>query len=142
MVATKILDAVARIPENDGEDDAARKAYLQVFLKDHEGNTQTWIELPEDQWPNWWKGKFRRPCVRLLRNAYGHKLAGLYWERHCDTQLCKCGFVRLQGWECMCAHVEKQLLLSVYVDDLKLAGKKANIKPIWDQIGQHLRFLV
>ena len=35
------------------------------------------------------------------------------------------------GRECLFVHREKGLFLSVYVDDLKLAGKKQNIDPMW-----------
>ena len=32
----------------------------------------------------------------------------------------------------------KQLSLSVYVDDLKMAGPKANLSPMWKEIGKHI----
>ena len=42
------------------------------------------------------------------------------------------------GWEkipklgeCLFVHREKGLFLSVYVDDIKLAGKKQNLDPMW-----------
>ena len=37
----------------------------------------------------------------------------------------------ISNWECLFAHREKGLFLSVYVDDIKLAGKKQNIDPMW-----------
>ena len=37
---------------------------------------------------------------------------------------------RFPNWECLFVHREKGLFLSVYVDDIKLAGKKQNINPI------------
>ena len=30
------------------------------------------------------------------------------------------------------------MLLSVYVDDLKMAGKKENMKPMWDAMREHM----
>ena len=139
MVSTKTQDACARLPGNDGEDADAYKAYLQAFVADHEGNTETWIELPEYRWPKEWKGKYRRPMVRLLRNLYGSKLAGLFWERHCHNSIMKCGFSKVQGWECMYIHHAKQLCLSVYVDDLKMTGKAENIAPMWKEISKYLK---
>ena len=68
MVSTKIQDACARLPGNDGQDADAYKAYLQALMADHEGDTETWIKLPEDRWPKHWHGKFCLPMVRLLRN--------------------------------------------------------------------------
>ncbi len=90
------------------------KLIHKPFLSELEGNTETWVEIPEDQWPQWWRGKFKRPCVRLLRNLYGHPLAGLFWEKHCNKAIQACGFTPVQGWEC---HHQLKVLLSVYVDD-------------------------
>ena len=33
--------------------------------------------------------------------------------------------------ECLFVHRQEGLFLSVYVDDIKLAGKKQNIDPMW-----------
>ena len=83
MICAKFLDAVARIEGYDGRDSDAQKAYTQAKMASFEGNTETWIDLPVDQWPDEWKKKgYRRPIVRLIRNLYGHPLAGLYWEKH------------------------------------------------------------
>ena len=38
-------------------------------------------------------------------------------------------------------HREKQLFLSVYVDDLRMAGKQGNIKPMWDEIKKLMNLL-
>ena len=37
---------------------------------------------------------------------------------------------KFQIWECLFVHREKRLFLSVYVDDILLAGKKQNIDPM------------
>ena len=37
---------------------------------------------------------------------------------------------KVLNWECLFVHHEKGLFLSVYVDDIKLAGKKQNIDPM------------
>ena len=54
MVAAKLVDAMARLPGFIGGNADARKAYTQALLKDHEGNTETWIEIEESQWPASW----------------------------------------------------------------------------------------
>ena len=49
--------------------------------------------------------------------------------------------VRLGGvpnWDCLFVHREKGLFLSVYVDDIKFAGKKQNINPTWKILMQDL----
>ena len=101
MICAKCMDAVACSPGCSGQDADACKAYTQALLKDFEGNTETWIELPVELWPSWWKDKLSRPCVRLLRNLYGHPLAGLFWEKYCHKAIISCGFKPVQGWECM-----------------------------------------
>ena len=121
---------------DDGEDSDARKAYTQALLSEFEGDTETWIEIPPELWPPWWKSKFRRPCVRLLRNLYGHPLAGLFWEKHCEKSILSCGFQKIQGWECMYAHPKHQAFLSVYVDDFKMAGPAGNLPAAWASIAQ------
>ena len=74
----------------------------------------------------------------LRLNLYGHPLAGLYWERHCEKALYACGFKPARGWECLYIHETKQLLCSVYVDDFKMAGKAENLAPMWKAIGKYL----
>ena len=71
------------------------------------------------------------PVVHLERNLYGHPLAGLLWERQFEKILLKHGWEKIPNWECLFVHREKGLFLSVYVDDIKLAGKKQNINPMW-----------
>ena len=39
--------------------------------------------------------------------------------------------MKVSNRECLFVHREKELFLSVYVDDIKLAGKKQNMDPMW-----------
>ena len=71
------------------------------------------------------------PVVPLDRNMHGHPLAGLLWERQFEKILLKYGWENVSNWECLFVHREKGLFLSVYVDDINLAGKKQNIDPMW-----------
>ena len=71
------------------------------------------------------------PVLPLERNLFGHSLAGLLWERQLEKILLKYGWVKVSNWECLFVHREEGLFLSVYVDDIKLAGKKQNIDPMW-----------
>ena len=54
---------------------------------------------------------------------------GLLWERQFEKILLKTRLGKFPNWECLFFNREKGLLLSVYVDDTKLAGKKQNINP-------------
>ena len=71
------------------------------------------------------------PVVPLERNLYGHPLARLLSERQFEKILSQHGLEKVSTWECVFVRREKRLFLSVYVDDIKLAGKKQNIDPMW-----------
>ena len=58
-------------------------------------------------------------------------LAGLLWEKQFEKILLQHGWEKVSNWECLIVHREKRWFLSVYVDDIKLAGKKQNINPMW-----------
>ena len=65
-------------------------------------------------------------------------LAGLLWERQFEKVLLKYGWEKIPNWECLFVHREKKLFLSVYVDDIKLAGKKQNIDPMWKVLNKEV----
>ena len=89
-----------------------------------------WIRLPQHKWPKSWSS-MEDPVVPLERNLYGHPLAGLLWERQFEKILFQHGWEKeVSSWECLFLHREKGLFLSVYVDDIKLAGKKQNLVPM------------
>ena len=89
-----------------------------------------WIRLLRHKWPKSWSS-IENPVVPLERNLYGHPLAGLLCERQFEKILLKYGWEKVSNWECLFAHREKGSFLSVHVDDIKLAGKKQNIDPMW-----------
>ena len=78
------------------------------------------------------------PVVPLERNLCGHPLAGLLWERHFEKILLKHGWEKIPNWECLFVHREKGLFLSVYVDDINLAGKKQNIDAMWEVLNKEV----
>ena len=43
----------------------------------------------------------------------------------------KNGWEKVPNWECLFVNLEKRLFLSVYVDEIKLAGKTENTEPTW-----------
>ena len=45
---------------------------------------------------------------------------------------------KVPNWECFFVHREKRLFLSVYVDDIKLAGKKQHIDPMWKVLNKEV----
>ena len=103
-----------------------------------------WIRLPRHIWPKSWSN-MEDPVVPLERNLYGHPLAGLLWERQFEKILFQHGWEKVSNWECLPVHRQKGLFLSGYVDDIKLAGKKQNIDPMWKKSiweNQHLSLIM
>ena len=69
-------------------------------------------------------GNIEDPVVPLERSFWGHPLAGLLWERQFGEVLLELGWEEVPTWECLFVHIRKGPFLSVYVDDIKMAGKK------------------
>ena len=90
-----------------------------------------WIRLPRHKWPKSWFS-MEDPVVLLERNFFGHPLAGLLWERQFEKVVLEHGWDKVLNWECLFLNRAKGLFLSVYVDDIKLAGKTENIEPTWE----------
>ena len=145
MTAAKIMDIISRLPGCDGQAADAVSAYTQVKMEDAHKLLKVpksecpdiWIRLPRHKWPKSWSS-MEDPVVPLERNLYGHPLAGLLWERQFEKVLLKHGWEKIPNWECLFVHREKGLFLSVYVDDIKLAGKKHHIDPMWKVLNKEV----
>ena len=98
-----------------------------------------WIRLPRHKWQKSWSS-MKDPVVPLERNLYGHPLAGLLWERQIEKILLKYSWEKVSIWECLFVHREKGLFLSVYVNNIKFAGKKQNIDPMWKVLNKEVDF--
>ena len=61
-----------------------------------------------------------------------------YGKGKFEKILLKYGWEKVSDWECLSVHREKGLFFSVYVDDIKLAGKKPNIKPMWNVLNKEV----
>ena len=70
----------------------------------------------------------------LERNLYGHPLVGLQWERQFEEALSELGWEKIPNWECMFGHRKQGLFLSVYVDDIKMAGQKQSMASMWKKL--------
>ena len=106
MGGAKMIDAIARMPGMSGENSDAVAAYTQVPLDEAwkmMGNNPdefpvTYISLPRNRRPRDWDQKFNDPVVVLDLNLYGHPLAGLIWELHCEKIVRTLGFQRVPSW--------------------------------------------
>ena len=50
----------------------------------------------------------------------------------------KHGWEKILNCECLLVHREKELFLSVYVDDIQMAGKKQNLDPMWKPLNKEV----
>ena len=145
MTAAKIMDITSRLPGCNGQAADAVSAYTQVKMEDahkllkipESECPDIWIRLPRHQWPKS-RSSMENPVVPLERNLYGHPLAGLLCERQFEKILLKHGWEKIPNCECLFVHSEKGLFLSVYVDDIKLAGKKQNLDPMWKLLNKEV----
>ena len=114
----------------------AVRAYIQAELK----GPRFFVELPPEAWPSWVNlQKYRRPVVRLRKALYGHPDSGTMWEQHCDKAVKEVGFVAVgPEWPSTYYHKEMELLLVVYVDDLKMAGPESKMKLGWQKLRSKL----
>ena len=68
----------------------------------------------------------------------GHPLAGLLWVKQCEEVLLELGWEKVPNWECLFVHPKQGLFSSVYVDDIRMAGKKQNKAPVWKKLMKHV----
>ena len=145
MTAAKVMDIISRLPGCAGQAADAVSAYTQVKMEDapkllkipKSECPDIYIRLPRHKWPKSWSS-MEDPVVPLERNLYGHPLAGQMWELQFEKVLLKYGWEKVSNWECLFAHRENGLFLSEYVDDIKLAGKKQNINPMWHVLNKEV----
>ena len=139
------MDIISRLPGCAGQAADAVSACTHVKMEDAHKLLKIqksecpdiWIRLPRHKWTKSWSS-MEDPFVPLERNLFGHPLAGLLWERQFEKILFKYGWEKVSNWECSIVHREKGLFLSVYVDDIKLAGKKQNIDPMWKVLNKEV----
>ena len=51
-------------------------------------------------------------------------------------RLIRAGFSPVAEWPSLYFHARLRLLLAVYVDDFKMAGKAESIAPMWEKVGK------
>ena len=77
---------------------------------------ENWIRLPKHTWPKSWSS-MEDQVVPLERKQFEKVL----WEH---------GWEKVLNWECLFVNRARGLFLSVFVDDIKMAGKR-NLGPTW-----------
>ena len=74
------------------------------------------------------------PVCPLILALYGHPDAGTCWEKHCDQGLQKAGFLPIPNWSGCYRHTKLRAVLTVYVDDFKLAVREKDADEVWKAI--------
>ena len=123
--------AYGSLPGNRCTAADAVKAYIQAMLK---SKYRTWIELPPELRPEWWRNRFVRPVVLLVKALYGHPDAGGLWEQHLKEILHGMKGVEVQEFPGNYWFEDSRLLLSTYVDDLTLAGPAEQHDAFWQKL--------
>ena len=135
MMAAKSADAWSCMPGHDCQQADAEQAYTQALFV---GETATYVRLPNNCLPKWWKEEYPDlvdPVCRLHKALYGHPDAGGFWERHCTGMLKECGFELIdENWRSCYWNQELGLYLVVYVDDFSMCGKEENLEEGWRRI--------
>ena len=62
----------------------------------------------------------------------------ILWQDCNEKILLKHGWEKVSNWECLFVYREKGLFLSVYVDDIKLDGKKQNVDLMWKVLNKEV----
>ena len=147
MTASKVMDVIARPPDCDGQGADAVSPKTQVKMKDTprllripmSECTDIWIRLPRHTWLRTWMN-IEDAAVPHERNLYGHPLAGLLCKGHYEGVLLKLEWEKVQNWACLFVHRIHGLFLSVSVDDIKMAGNKQNMAPMWKKLMKKVGF--
>ena len=60
---------------------------------------------------------------------YGHPDSVSFWEDKCKKEVCEVGYHSLGSeWPSVFYHKELKLVLTIYVDDIQLAGPEENLE--------------
>ena len=128
-----------RSDASSNANESTRKRWRELYMKIMKTTPDTWIRLPKHKWPKSWSSMGDR-VVPSERNLYGHPLAGLLWERKFEESSIWTRLGKVPNWDCLFVNWEEGLLLSVYVDDIKLAGKKQKHWPTVENTCERSRF--
>ena len=138
MTEAKVMDVISRLPGCAGQAADAASAetkekwrMLQNYSKFPNRNVQTFGFVYHDtsglnHGPVWKTQSFLLSGICTIFLWQDYNVKGNLRKSYCNTV-----FDKVSNFECLCVHREKGLILLVFVDDFKLAGKKQNIDPMW-----------
>ena len=145
MTAAKVMDIISRLPGCAGQAAAAVSAYNQVKRKMvrnywifQNRNVQTFGFVYHDT-----NGQNHGPVWTTQSFLLKGICTVIFWQDCCGKGNLRRSYWSMAGRKFQIANVslyiiKKGLFLSVYVDDIKLAGKKQNIDPMWKVLNQEV----
>ena len=71
---------------------------------------------------------------QLFKALYGHPESGAHWERHLEAAIKANGGIAIKEHPSSYRFPDLKLLLTVYVDDLMLAGPSENHDGLWHKL--------
>ena len=106
-----------------------------------------WIRLPRHQWPKLGKSSkilmfssrqesIRTPLLPSLLPPSPPAWQDCSARSQFANVLLEFGWEKAPAWECLFVHRQQGLFLSVHVGDIKIAGKKRNLYPMWKRLNE------
>ena len=141
MTAAKVMDIISRLPGCAGQATDAVSAYIHVKMED----AQKLLKIPNQN----------VRCMDTSSKTWMTEVVGIYWGSCCSswtkltrtpTRRALVGKTvrkkhywnlvgkRYQIGECLFVHRKQKIFLSVYVDDIKIAGRKQKLAPMWKKL--------
>ena len=132
MTATKVMDIFSMLTGCSGQAADAVSAYTQVKVED----ASTLLKIPKSECPDIW---IRLPKHKWPKSLYSMEDPVVPLERSGRTIVEKAireSYIgtwlgKVFNWECFFVNRTTGQFLSVYVDDIKMAGKTENMKSTW-----------
>lgn len=133
MSCSRFIDGFALLKNGCVETADVDGAYLQAKLN----GSPKFLFLPREMWLEDWHEKYKNPAVPIDKALYGVPRAGFDWQDHAAQQLEENGWTRFKDVQRNLftqTFAGDQVLLGLYVDDLKMGGAKKAVSSAWASV--------
>ena len=137
MTGAKVMDIIARPPGCAGQAADAVSVHTQVKMEDaptfenSKVRMSRYLDMSTETQMAQIMVQYGRPSCsswkKSVRSSFGRTIMGKA-IRESSIQI---RLEKVPNWECLFVNREKGLFLFLYVDEIKLAGKKQNVDPTW-----------
>ena len=119
----------AKVMDYNGQAADAISAHTQVKMED----APKLFRIPKSECPDIWI-RIPRHWFLLNETCTDTHLRDYHGKRRFEKILWELAWGRIPNWECLFLHRKQCLLQSMYVDDIKMAGKKQNMAPMLKKV--------